>query len=256
MGKAPQGFDTIAYNNSDYSEYLLIYLKDGLVVGICGMGRSMAFSDAVAGTNGNNLSASWNNSSDYKTASGKIGAKKATISAGETAYAFYDALGDNTIYCIQVYNPSSVKQWEDMIYGTTGNLSYNTTVTDSIAVEIGKMFNAFRSYRTVPLYQLNDGLAKCAQDYCNTADGNKIDPRNADDLLNILLGYGVDPMQWGEACYYDAADAISFTNSLIQLDNLYPELVGANASTWMHMGVGVAANSKHTYLTIDYVNEI
>ncbi|MDE6851214.1 MAG: hypothetical protein K2J67_01830, partial [Lachnospiraceae bacterium] len=256
-GKAPQGFDTIAFNTKDYSEYLLFYLKDSLVTGICGIGKTMNFSDAAAGENGNNLGSDWKNLSDYRTDSGKVGAKKSVVSDSETAYAFYDALGNNDIYCIQVFDQTKVKDADnDMIFGSTGNLAYDAAVTSSIATEIGNMLNAFRAYCSVKCYYLNDSLAQCAQDYCDTITANKIDPRNVKDLLNDIESYGVEPMNWGEVCYYDAADAISFVNSLIEMDSLYPMLVGTDASTWSYIGVGMASNGKHTYLAIDYVDEI
>lgn len=255
-GKSPQGFDTISYNTKNYSEYLLIYLKDASVVGICGISRSMSFGDVKAGDNGNNLSSSWINISGYKTDSGKVGAKKFDLSGTEVVYAFYDALADNGIYCIQVFDPGKVKDKDnDMIY-MTENLSYDSEVTDSIAVEISCMLNAYRVYRSLGAYYLNDGLAQCAKNYCSTITAAKIDPRNASVLLEAMFDCGVDPMNWGECCYYDAADAISFTNSLIEMENFYPQLAGADASKYAYIGVGMASNGKHTYLAVDYVDEI
>ena len=254
-GRAPQGFDTIAYNTNDYSEYLLIYLKNNLVTGICGIGKAMNFGDASAGQNGNNLDGNWRDNSAYRTASGNVGAKKSNGAGNETVYAFYDALGDNSIYCIQIFDSTQVvDQDNDMIY-MTENLTYGETVNSSIATEIGKMLNAFRAYRSLSYYYLNDGLARCAQDYCATITASKIDPRNADSLLEILQGYGVDPMNWGEVCYYDAADAISFANSIIEMDAFYNALL-KDSSPYRYIGAGMASNGKHTYLTIDYVDEI
>ena len=252
-GKSPQGFDTIAFHSSNYSEYLLIYLKDGKVAGIYGIGRSMSFGSVTAGQNGNNLGSGWLNSSDYKTTSGKIGAKKSAGAGTEMAYVFYDALGDNTIYSIQVYDTSKVAQAEDMIYGTTTNVSYDATVTASIATEMGHMLNAFRAYRSISVYQLHTGLAKCAQDYCNTITASKINSRSGDTLFNAMFACNVDPMEWGESCYYDAADAISFANSLIELDAFYTYLTNTK---FCYVGIGMASYGKHTYVAVDYVDEL
>lgn len=252
-GKSPQGFDTIAFHSSNYSEYLLIYLKDGKVAGIYGIGRSMSFGSVTAGQNGNNLGSGWLNSSDYKTTSGKIGAKKSAGAGTEMAYVFYDALGDNTIYSIQVYDTSKVAQAEDMIYGTTTNVSYDATVTASIATEMGHMLNAFRAYRSISVYQLHTGLAKCAQDYCNTITASKINSRSGDTLFNAMFACNVDPMEWGESCYYDAADAISFANSLIELDAFYTYLTDTK---FCYVGIGMASYGKHTYVAVDYVDEL
>lgn len=253
-GAAPQGFDTVACHSKNYEEYLLVYLKSNRVTGICGIGKKMSFYGAAAGENGNTLSSNWKNLNDYKTSDGKISAKKIAVSDSEQAYAFYDTLGSNDIYCIQVFDPTKLKDADhDMIY-MTENLNYNDTVNASIAVEVGHMLNAFRAYHSHSPYYWNEGLAVCARDYCATITASKFNPRNADSLLNILLDYGVDPLRWGEACYYDASDAISFANSLIELNGFYNTLL--NSDIYCYIGVGMASNGKHTYLTIDYVDEI
>ncbi len=256
-GKAPQGFDTISYNTANCQEYLLIYLQDDIVVGICGIGKTMSFGDAVAGQNGNNLSG-WTNLTDYQTGKRVTAAKKKAVLASEQAYAFYDALGDNTIYCIQVFDPTKVKDKDhDMIY-MTDNLSYDATVTSSIATEIGYMLNAFRMYRNENAFKMHSGLAQCAQTYCNNATSSKLSGRGDPELFNALEAAGTDPWAWGEACYYDAADAISFANSLIELDDFYLVLINTKevdgwTPTWDYAGVGMASNGKHTYVTVDYI---
>ena len=222
-GKSPQGFTTLAYNTSNYSEYLLIYLQDGRVVGICGIGKSMSFDTAVAGQDGTNLS-DWTNQSEYMTDSKKVAAKQKKVSTTEQAYLFFDALGDNTIYCIQVFNPTKLKNAsKDMIYKTE-NLSYGDSdglsVTSHIATETGHMLNAFRAYKGKNAFTLHSGLAQCAQTYCNNATSSKLSSRGDPALINALEAAGTEPMAWGEACYTDAADAISFANSLIEMDDL------------------------------------
>ncbi len=256
-GKSPQGFDTIAFNTEDYQEYLLIYLQNNQVVGIFGIGRTMSFDSAAAGGNGNNLSSDWKNNNEYKTASSVVAAKKKTVRSNETAYAFYDALGDNNIYGIQVFDQTKVKDADhDMIY-MTENLEYGTDVTASIAAEIGPILNAFRAYRSKSAFTLHSGLAQCAQAYCNNASAAKLQGRGDPDLINAILAGGVDPSYYGEACYYDAADAISFANSLIEHDDFYKVLVNTLVQdgvtvTWRVAGVGMASNGKHTYVTVDY----
>lgn len=255
-GKSPQGFDTIAFNTENYQEYLLIYLQDGLVTGICGIGKTMGYGDVTAGGNGNNLSADWRVMNDYKTTSGIVAAKKKKLASNEMVYAFFDALGDNNIYCIQVFDPSKIKDVDhDMIY-MTDNLSYDSLVTNSIATETGHMLNAFRVTRSVGTYYLYSGLTQCAQNYCSTVSSKKIDSRQSEVLLQAMKSYGVDPMAWGEVCYYGAADAVSFVNSLIGLESFYPQLVGAEASKYAYIGVGMATNGKYSYLALDYTDVI
>lgn len=258
-GKSPQGFDTIAYNMDNYQEYLLIYLQNNRVVGICGISKTMSFAGAEAGGNGNNLSG-WTNLKDYATELKIVAARKKVVKvSSEQAYAFYDALADNSIYCIQVFDPSKVKdQDHDMIY-MTENLNYDATVNASIATEIGHMLNAFRAYRNQDAFAFHSGLAGCAQAYCNQATSPKLQGRGDPALVNAILAAGTDPLNYGEACYYDAADAISFANSLIELDDFYLVLVNTKEvdgakPIWQQFGVGMACNGKHTYVTIDYVD--
>lgn len=283
-GKSPQGFDTIAYHKKDYSEYLLIYLdgsaNNSKVVGICGISKNMSFGGAIAGQDGNNLSGEWttNNMSGYKVGS-KYAAKQKNVLTTERVYAIFDALGDNTIYCIQVFDPTNAKikingaTDNNMIF-CPSNLSYDETVTSSIATEIGHMLNAFRVYKGKNKFDSYPGLTKCAQDYCNSATSEELtfrsDSEETDEdenplpgtLLRALFDNNVDPDNWGEACYTDAADAISFANSLIEQDGFYSVLTNSKINdfgetpTWSYAGVGMAYNGSHAYVTVDYVDKL
>lgn len=261
-GKAPQGFDTISYNTANCQEYLLIYLQNDKVVGICGIGKSMSYGDVKAGDNGNNLSG-WTNNKEYTTEKKLVAAKEKKISTTEQAYAFYDALGDNAVYCIQVFDPSNenvrvVSQNDNnMIYMTSDN-TYGSDETASIATEIGYILNAFRMYRNENAFVLHNGLAQCAQNYCNTAGGKTLNGRGDPALIDALEAAGTDPGAWGEACYYGAADAISFANSLIEMDDFYLVLINTKVvdgwtPTWDWAGVGMASNGKQTFVTVDYI---
>lgn len=257
-GKSPQGFDVIAYNTNDYKEYLLIYLQDDKVAGICGIGASMSYGDAVAGASGTALSSDWKNSPDYKTKTKRLtGARSRDISGNECAYAFYDALDQNQIYCIQAYDPVKVGKTDDMVF-MTNRLSYDAAVTASIATETGRMLNAFRVYHGKSVLTLQDGLAKCAQAHCDQAAANKVSKLQSrgdnDGMFGILESYGVSAANYDEQCYYAAADAISFANSVIEDENMHEELVGSSAGVYRYIGVGMAASSANTYLTIDCVD--
>lgn len=271
-GKSPQGFTALACNTSDYSEYLLIYLQGGYVVGICGIGKSMSYGDVVADNNISSLSSSWSKLSAYKTkkTSGTVTAMQNKLSSNEQSYVFFDALGDNTIYCIQVFDPTKVKDASnDMIY-KTNNLSYDTdtdtdtdiTITSFIAIEIGHMLNAFRVYKGVKRFTSYSGLTQCAQNYCNNATSSNLIGRSdlwKDDdtpapgsIMAAFWECNVNPGLYGEACYTGAADAISFANSLIEMDGFYDSLVD---SDYHYIGVGMACNGSHTYVTVDYIDK-
>lgn len=268
-GKSPQGFNTLACNTSDYSEYLLIYLQGGYVVGICGIGKSMSYGDVVAGNNISSLSSSWSNLTAYKTrkTGGTVTAKQNKFSSNEQSYVFFDALGDNTIYSIQVFDPTKVTinagTDNDMIYKTSrlSSESYDG-VTTSIAEEIGHMLNAFRVYKGVKIFTSNSGLTQCAQNYCNNATSSNLIGRSdlwKDDdtpapgsIMAAFWECNVNPGLYGEACYTGAADAISFANSLIEMDGFYDSLVD---SDYHYIGVGMACNGSHTYVTVDYIDK-
>ena len=84
--KSPQGFDVIAFraggNDTDksfdekYSTYILIYLKDDIVVGISGNASSMNFDGTVSyGTDAGTLvSNGWVDVDWYKTTAGNAAA--------------------------------------------------------------------------------------------------------------------------------------------------------------------------------------
>lgn len=263
-GKSPQDFDVIAYNTKDYKEYLLIYLKDTKVVGICGISTDMSYGDAVAGAYGTALSSEWKNASDYMTRDGQtkknVAARSKKISASECAYAFYDAWGSNQIYCIQVFDPTKItKADDDMIFSKSGNLTYNDVVNASIATETGKMLNAFRAYYGKTVFGLNTKVANCAQAWCNQAAQNgvsTISSRGENDMWDALDAYNISAGNYGEACYSGAADAISFANSIIEMKDIREDLVGSSASTYRYAGVGMAGTTKNSHMSFIYVDTI
>ena len=104
--KSPQGFDVIAFraggNDTDksfdekYSTYILIYLKDDIVVGISGNASSMNFDGTVSyGTSAATLvSNGWVDVGWYKTTAGNAAAYSKDVD-NATIIAFADAYGDN-----------------------------------------------------------------------------------------------------------------------------------------------------------------
>lgn len=113
--KSPQGFDVIAFraggNDTDksfdekYSTYILIYLKDDIVVGISGNASSMNFDGTVSyGTSAATLvSNGWVDVGWYKTTAGNAAAYSKDVD-NATIIAFADAYGDNRVYSIQIFN--------------------------------------------------------------------------------------------------------------------------------------------------------
>lgn len=113
--KSPQGFDVIAFraggNDTDksfdekHSTYILIYLKDDIVVGISGNASSMNFDGTVSyGTSAATLvSNGWVDVDWYKTTAGDAAAYSKDVD-NATIIAFADAYGDDKVYSIQIFN--------------------------------------------------------------------------------------------------------------------------------------------------------
>lgn len=104
--KSPQGFDVIAFRaggngkniNDKYRTYILIYLKDDIVVGISGNASSMNFDGTVSyGTSAATLvSNGWVDVGWYKTTAGDAAAYSKDVD-NATIIAFADAYGDDKV---------------------------------------------------------------------------------------------------------------------------------------------------------------
>lgn len=255
-GTSPQGYDYIACNNSSYSEYLLIYLKDNQVVGICGIGTVMNYGSLVTvkDTETTLKANGFSQLSDYNvyengSKTTQAGAYSMKDSSGTTVIAFVDGGGAKNVYCIQVFQDST-KTNDDMIYAD--NNTYDATVVSGIATEITNMIRAYGKVYGKTINVAN-GLSTCAQTYADQAGStaNSIASRGADDLLDALLECDVDPMNWGEACAYKCADAISAMNSLITQKEVSVNLRGE----YSYIGTGVSY--KRTLLIVmDYCDEL
>ena len=113
--KSPQGFDVIAFraggNDTDksfdekYSTYILIYLKDDIVVGISGNASSMNFDGTVSYRTpaATLVSNGWVDVGWYKTAAGVAAAYSKDVD-NATIIAFADVHRDNKVYSIQIFN--------------------------------------------------------------------------------------------------------------------------------------------------------
>ncbi len=266
-GTSPQGYAYIACNNNTYSEYLLIYLKDDQVVGICGIGTGMSYGSFVAVNDSESTlkTNGFSQLSDYNiyqngSSTTQAGAYQMKDSSGATVIAFIDGGGAKTVYCIQVFQDSS-KTINDMIYAD--NNTYNDSVVSGIAVEITSMIRAYGKVYSRTL-QGADGLAACAQAYADSASSsaNSISGRNGDTtLLDALLDCNVDPCHQGEACVYKCADAISAMNSLIEQKEVSENLRATGLEeegepyAYDYIGVGVAYK-KTLLIVMDYCDEL
>ena len=152
--KSPQGFDVIAFraggNDTDksfdekHSTYILIYLKDDIVVGISGNASSMNFDGTVSyGTSAATLvSNGWVDVDWYKTTAGDAAAYSKDVD-NATIIAFADAYGDDKVYSIQIFNNAYSIADMTQCTETTLPMNYSADVLTEMETETFEILNAY-----------------------------------------------------------------------------------------------------------------
>lgn len=251
LGKSPQGYDYLAYYDQSNGEYLLIYLKAGKVVGICGIGSGMQYGSLVrAGDTettlgGKDFSRLNDYDLKYEKKSLGAGAYSATDSSGATVIAFIDADVSKDVYCIQVFKDSS-KSIKAMIYADANQAgSYSNDVVSDIKAELIYMLKAYIKYYNCKIKE-NSILAASEQEYVNgkSDTANTVSGRDYITQLADLNKRKIDPCHHGEAGIYNSADAISAMNSLIEQQGVSAALRNkatlSDGCKYSHFGIGVA----------------
>ena len=262
--KSPQGFDVIAFraggNDTDksfdekYSTYILIYLKDDIVVGISGNASSMNFDGTVSyGTSAATLvSNGWVDVGWYKTTAGNAAAYSKDVD-NATIIAFADAYGDNRVYSIQIFN--NVYSIADMTQctETTLPMNYSADVLTEMETETFEILNAYLVNTgvrdaDVKAIRKNTKVSNVARAYSKEiANKGCIDAANAkrdsaqtkEALENAGISLNGKDRRWGEHIMIGNMDAIGFANSAIEsersrnnLINTYYGLCGIGASVY------------------------
>lgn len=258
--KSPQGFDVIAFRPSGkYQNYILIYLKDDTVVGICGIGKTMSYGDVKAGTPAATLESSskwkavsWFNAKSTTGAKAGNGAYQSTI-GNATVLAYVDYHGDNTTYCIQAFNS---KYSLDAMTKPAKENTYDSSILSAMQRETGELINAYLTFYGKRTFYINSKIASSAQGYADLIAKNKVSApssQKSDVVLENLEAANVSPMNWGEAVLYGSADAIGFANSMIESAKVSVTLQDAD---YQYAGLGMAAckmsDKYYTYLVMDY----
>ena len=149
--KSPQGFDVLAFrpngNNSSvsrddkFSTYILLYLKSGKVVGICGISKSMAYGSLVkAGTSAAVLesSSSWSSVEWYAAHNDKHkdgeGAYS-TETSNANVLAFVDYYGTQTTYCIQAFDKAYSIDGMTNLSSQDASCAYSDAVVKAMATK-------------------------------------------------------------------------------------------------------------------------
>ena len=272
--KSPQGFDVIAFraggNDTDksfdekYSTYILIYLKDDIVVGISGNASSMNFDGTVSyGTSAATLvSNGWVDVGWYKTTAGVAAAYSKDVD-NATIIAFADVHRDNKVYSIQIFNNAYSIADMTQCTETTLPMNYSADVLTEMETETFEILNAYlvnTKVRAVDDKALrkNTKVSNVARAYskelankgCIDAEDNA--ERNS-ALKVALKNAGISFDKWGERILIGNMDAIGFANSVIESNDARNTLISANYAI---CGIGASVYTESAGKAVYYPNMV
>ena len=246
--KSPQGFDVIAFraggNDTDksfdekYSTYILIYLKDDIVVGISGNASSMNFDGTVSyGTDAGTLvSNGWVDVDWYKTTAGNAAAYSKDVD-NATIIAFADAYGDDKVYSIQIFN--NAYSIADMTQCTETTLPMNYSADVKAIRKNTKVSNVARAYSK-----------EIANKGCiDAANAKRESALSKEALENAGLSFN----NWGERIMIGNMDAIGFANSVIESNDARNTLISANYAI---CGIGASVYTESAGKAVYYPNMV
>ena len=267
--KSPQGFDVIAFraggNDTDksfdekYSTYILIYLKDDIVVGISGNASSMNFDGTVSyGTDAGTLvSNGWVDVGWYKTTAGNAAAYSKDVD-NATIIAFADAYGDNRVYSIQIFNNAYSIADMTQCTETTLPMNYSADVLTEMETETFEILNAYlvnTGVRDADVKALrkNTKVSNVARAYSKElADEGCIDATNV-GRNPALENAGLSFNNWGERIMIGNMDAIGFANSVIESECSRDTLISTD---YGFCGIGASVYTKSAGKAVYYPNMV
>ena len=272
--KSPQGFDVIAFraggNDTDksfdekYSTYILIYLKDDIVVGISGNASSMNFDGTVSyGTSAATLvSNGWVDGDWYKTTAGDAVAYSKDVD-NATIIAFADAYGDDKVYSIQIFNNAYSIADMTKCRETTLPMNYSADVLTEMETETFEILNAYlvnTGVRDADVKALrkNTKVSNVARAYSKElADEGCIYATNVgrNPALSkaALENAGLSFNNWGERIMIGNMDAIGFANSVIESNDARNTLISANYAI---CGIGASVYTESAGKAVYYPNMV
>ena len=272
---SPFGFDSYVYKNSDGSDYLLVDMKDGKVVNVCGLSDRIAYGKAVTGNmTGADLAAdtswksySWYNATDNSNNSVGKGAYTKNI-GNVRLLVFVDFFADKqNVYCIQAFDSSYSLNY--MTKPALANCKFSDETMKDMASEIYDMTNAYRNVHYQSSLERLTALDKCTAGYSRTlAESGQDSPsaRSSSELMNVMWKNDLDPLYVAEYSYSGCPDAIGFTNSLILQEGSCAHLLGNVSSEFGNEFdkfdyVGISCSYKKTaklykvYLVQDFCSK-
>lgn len=275
--KSPQGFDVLAFrpngNNSSvsrddkFSTYILLYLKSGKVVGICGISKSMAYGSLVkAGTGAAALesSSAWSSVDWYETRGDVVGAGAySTETSNANVLAFVDYYGTQTTYCIQAFDKAYSIDGMTNLSSQDASCTYSDAVVKAMATESGELINAYLTFYGMRSLAINSKLSGVAQSYSNTmAKAGATDAtdmtRSSSEIKSAIVGAGLQCGQWGERIMANNMDAIGFANSAVQSQAARAQLCDEEGLGVMGLGAGAYNDGTVYYpnLVIDLIDKV
>lgn len=272
--KSPQGFDVIAFraggNDTDksfdekYSTYILIYLKDDIVVGISGNASSMNFDGTVSYRTpaATLVSNGWVDVGWYKTAAGVAAAYSKDVD-NATIIAFADVHRDNKVYSIQIFNNAYSIADMTQCTETTLPMNYSADVLTEMETETFEILNAYlvnTGVRDADVKALrkNTKVSNVARAYSKElADEGCIDAANVgrNPALSkaALENAGLSFNNWGERIMIGNMDAIGFANSVIESNDARNTLISANYAI---CGIGASVYTESAGKAVYYPNMV
>ena len=272
--KSPQGFDVIAFraggNDTDksfdekYSTYILIYLKDDIVVGISGNASSMNFDGTVSyGTSAATLvSNGWIDVDWYKTTAGDAAAYSKDVD-NATIIAFADAYGDDKVYSIQIFNNAYSIADMTQCTETTLPMNYSADVLTEMETETFEILNAYLVNTgvrdaDVKAIRKNTKVSNVARAYSKEiAKEGCIDADNAKRELALskkaLENAGLSFNNCGERILIGNMDAIGFANSVIESECSRDTLISTD---YVFCGIGASVYTESAGKAVYYPNMV
>ena len=274
--KSPQGFDVIAFRaggngkniNDKYRTYILIYLKDDIVVGISGNASSMNFDGAVSyGTSAATLvSNGWVDVDWYKTTAGDAAAYSKDVD-NATIIAFADAYGDDKVYSIQIFNNAYSIADMTQCTETTLPMNYSADVLTEMETETFEILNAYLVNTGVrdaddKVLRKNTKVSNVARAYSKEiADGGQTDAadveRDPAQIKTALENAGISlsgkERYWGERIMIGNMDAIGFANSAIESERSRSNLIN---TCYGLCGIGASVYTESAGKAVYYPNMV
>ena len=270
--KSPQGFDVIAFRaggndksfDEKYSTYILIYLKDDIVVGISGNASSMNFDGTVSDKTraATLVSNGWVDVGWYKTTTGDAAAYSKDVD-NATIIAFVDAYRDNRVYSIQIFNNAYSIADMTQCTETTLPMNYSADVLTEMETETFEILNAYlvnTGVRDADVKALrrNTKVSNVARAYSKEiADEGCIDAANAERKLaqskEALEKAGLSFNNCGERILIGNMDAIGFANSVIESNDARNTLISTD---YVFCGIGASVYTKSAGKAVYYPNMV